>query len=285
MLPVFERNHALLWYPLQYEGFESSESVFYGGSTPAQQLIPGLEFLREMGKRRLLLIGSDYVFPRTANRVVADFARTHDMEVLSATYLPLGGVDFDDAFARISAERPDAIVNTLNGDSNVAFFRQFRSLGFNPETTPVLSLSVAEDEIRSIGADNVAGHLVAWSYFQSLDSPANRRFVGAYRTRFGNDRVTDDPIQTAYVQVHLWAEAVRKAGTTAPARVRKAAKGISFDGPGGTVRIDPTNQHLWKVTRVGVVEATGEVRELWNSEELVAPDPFLVESGWARGTG
>jgi urea transport system substrate-binding protein len=181
------------------------------------------------------------------------------------------------------AAKPDAVFNTLNGDSNVAFFKQLKSAGVTAAQMPVLSVSVAEEEVRGIGPENIAGHVVAWNYYQTTNTPQNPAFVEAYKKKYGANRVTADPIEAGYIQVYLWAEAVKKAGTTEVEAVRKAADGITFDAPEGKVTIDGATQHIWKTARIGVIEANGQIKEVWNSGSPIKPDPYLKSYPWAAG--
>jgi urea transport system substrate-binding protein len=229
MLPVFERNKALLYYPVQYEGLESSPYIFYSGATTNQQIIPGLEYLKSEGVKKLFLLGSDYVFPKTANKEIKAWAKANGVDTsVGEEYTPLGNTEYSTIINKIKSAKPDAVFNTLNGDSNVAFFKQLKAAGIGPKDMPVLSVSIAEDEARGVGAKNLAGHLAAWNYYQTTKGTANDQFVKAYKARYGADRVTDDPIEAGYVQVHLWALAADKAGSTDPEKVKAASKGLTF---------------------------------------------------------
>lgn len=283
MLPVFERNKAILWYPVQYEGLESSPYIFYTGATTNQQIIPGLDYLKEQGKMRLFLVGSDYVFPRTANKEIKAYAKANGMEILGEEYSPLGHTEYGTLVNKVKAAEPDAVFNTLNGDSNVAFFKQLRSAGITAEDMPVLSVSVAEEEVRGIGPENVAGHLTAWNYYQTTDTPENKKFVEAYKAKYGQDKVTSDPMEAGYSGVYLWAAAVEKAGTTDPEAVKKAADGITFNAPEGKVTIDGETQHLYKTARIGVIQPDGLIKEVSSSREPIKPDPYLKGYPWAKG--
>jgi urea transport system substrate-binding protein len=283
MLPVFERNKALLWYPVQYEGLESSPYIFYTGATTNQQIVPALDYLAAQGKKRLFLVGSDYVFPRTANKIIKAYAAAKGIEILGEEYTPLGHTEYSTLVNKLAGAKPDAVFNTLNGDSNVAFFKQLRSAGITAATTPVVSVSVAEEEVRGIGPDNVAGHLVAWNYYQTTQTAANDTFVKAFKAKYGPDKVTSDPMEAGYNAVKLWAAAVAKAGTTDVEAVKKAAGGIALEAPEGTTTIDGTNQHVSKTARIGVVEADGQIKEVWNSGAPIKPDPYLKGYSWASG--
>jgi len=279
--PAFDQGKGLLFYPVQYEGLEQCPNIFYTGAAPNQQIVPGVNYLLAQGKQKIFLLGSDYIFPRTANLIVKAQLAAQGGELAGEVYLPLGSKEVGEAIAHILAVKPDAILNTLNGDSNVAFFQKLREAGVKPEDLPVMSVSVAEEEVRAIGPSNIAGHLVVWNYFQTVDTPENRKFVKAYKARYGENRVTDDPIEAAYLGVYLWKQAVEKAGSTNVVKVRAAAKNIEFAAPSGKVKIDAQTQHIWKTVRIGKVKVDGQIEEIWNSGAPVQPDPFLGGYPWA----
>ena len=281
MLPVFEGLNGLLFYPVQYEGLETSPNIFYTGATTNQQIVPAVEYLLAEGKTKFFLLGSDYVFPRTSNLIINAQLEAAGLKAVGEEYTPLGHVEYSTVINKIQAAGPDIVFSTLNGDSNVAFFKQLRDAGITVDDIPTVSVSVAEEEIRGIGAENMLGHLVAWNYFQTTDTPANTKFVAAYKAKFGDDRVTDDPIEAGYFGVYLWAAAVEKAGSTEVGAVKAAAGGIQFDAPGGVVTVNGDNQHVSKTVRVGKVRADGQIDEVWNSGAPVEPDPYLETYGWA----
>ncbi len=286
MLPVFEELNSLLFYPVQYEGLESSPNIFYTGAEPTQQIIPGVEYLvNELGAENIYLLGSDYVFPRTANLIIKAQLEALGVSLAGEEYVPLGGTEFSTIISKIQEAQPDAIFNTLNGDSNVAFFKQFIDAGFSAETLPVMSVSVAEEEVRGIGPENVAGHYTAWNYYQTTDSPENEAFVAAYKAAYGDDRVTSDPAEAGYFGVYLWKEMVEAAGSTDVEAVKAAAATgeISFQAPEGLVTIDGENQHTNKTVRIGQINAEGLIDEVYSSPEPVKPDPFLAGIEWAAG--
>ncbi|MED3647110.1 urea ABC transporter substrate-binding protein [Halalkalibacterium halodurans] len=283
MLPVVEENNGLLFYPVQYEGMEASPNIFYAGAAPNQQIVPAVEWLLENRGTEFFLLGSDYVFPRLANAIIKAQLESHGATLVDEQYTPLGHTDYNTIISRIRESEPTVIFNTLNGDSNVAFFKQLADAGITADDVTVMSVSVAEEEIRGIGADVLAGHLASWNYFQTTDTPENDTFVTAYKKSFGDDRVTGDPIEAGYLMVHLWAQAVEAAGTTDIEAVREAASTIEFSAPGGLVKVDGDNQHLYKTVRIGEVQADGQFEEVWNSGEPVKPDPFLEDYEWAEG--
>jgi urea transport system substrate-binding protein len=286
VLPVFEELNGLLFYPVQYEGLESSPNIFYTGAEPTQQIIPGIEFLiNELGSKKIYLLGSDYVFPRTANLIIKAQLEAAGVELAGEEYVPLGGTEFSTIISKIQEAAPDAIFNTLNGDSNVAFFKQFKDAGYTAETLPVISVSVAEEEVRGIGAENVAGHYTAWNYYQTTATPENEKFVAAYKAAYGDDRVTADPIEAGYFGVYAWKALVEAAGSTDVAAVTGAADAseIEIAAPGGPIKVDGETQHMYKTVRIGQIGADGLITEVWASEGPVKPDPFLKAIPWAAG--
>ncbi|MDP9075696.1 MAG: urea ABC transporter substrate-binding protein [Actinomycetota bacterium] len=283
MLPVFESNKALLFYPVQYEGLESSPYIYYMGATTNQQIVPGLDYLKSQGKKKLFLVGSDYVFPRTANKEIKAYAKANSIDIVGEEYTPLGGTEYGTIINKIQAAKPDAVFNTLNGDSNVAFFKQLRSAGSSPQQLPVMSVSVAEQEVKGIGTDNIAGDLVAWNYYQTTNTAEGLAFVKAYQAKYGADKVVDDPMEAAFTGVHLWAQAVAKAGTTNVDAVKAALAGLTYTAPEGLVTVDGDNHHLYKTARIGLIASSGQINEIWNSGGPIKPDPYLTSYSWAKG--
>lgn len=283
VLPTFESNNGLLWYPVQYEGMEASKNIFYVGAAPNQQIVPAIEYMNENYGKKVFLLGSDYVFPRTANSIVKKQAEDLGMEVVGEEYTPMGHTDYTTIISKIQDVKPDFVFNTLNGDSNVAFFKQYKDAGLTPDEIQTLSVSIAEEEAAGIGASYLEGHLVAWNYYQTTDTPENKKFVEAYKAEYGEERVTDDPIEAGYDAVYLWAAAVEKAGTTDVDQVREAAGGIEFKAPEGTITIDGENQHMYKPVRIGMVNGEGLIDEVWSTDGPVKPDPYLESYEWAKG--
>lgn len=283
VLPVFESLKGLLWYPVQYEGMESSPNIFYTGAAPNQQIVPAVEWLLKNKGKKVFLVGSDYVFPRTANKVIKAELQAEGGELVGEEYTPMGHTDYSTIINKIKEVKPDIVFNTLNGDSNVAFFKQLKDAGISAKDLTTCSVSIAEEEVRGIGADNMAGHLVSWNYYQTTNTPENAEFVKNYKAKYGADRVTDDPIEAGYNAVYLWAAAVEKAGSTDVEKVKEAAKGLTFKAPEGSVKIEGDNQHLWKPVRIGEVQADGSIKEIWSTPEAVRPDPYLKTYSWAQG--
>lgn len=283
MLPVFEELNGLLWYPVQYEGMESSPNIFYTGATTNQQIVPSVDFLLEQGKKKVFLLGSDYVFPRTANKIIKAQLAAKGGETVAEEYTPLGHTDYTTIIAKIKEAKPDVVYNTLNGDSNVAFFKQLKDAGITASDLMTVSVSVAEEEVKGIGPEYLTGHLVAWDYYQTTDTPENKVFVENFKKEYGADSVTSDPMEAGYVAVYLWAAAVEKAGSFDVDKVKEAAKGIEFNAPEGKVTIDGDNQHIYKTVRIGEIQADGQIKEIWNSGGPVKPDPYLTTYDWAKG--
>jgi len=273
---VVEATDHLLFYPLQYEGMESSSNIVYTGAAPNQQIVPAVKWSMDTLGTRVFLVGSDYIFPRMANVIIRDLVSALRGEVVGEEYLLLGSNDVGDVVEKIQQTRPDVIFNTINGSTNVAFFSELREAGITPADTPTMSFSIAEQELRNMGADvgKMAGDFAAWNYFQSLPTAENADFVSRFKRRFGADRVTSDPLDSAYSSVHLWANAVRDAQTEEVSAVRRVVVGQSYRAPGGLVYVDAVNQHTWKVVRIGEITDDGQFRIEWSSEEPVRPIPF-----------
>ncbi|QNG19918.1 urea ABC transporter substrate-binding protein [Rhodococcus triatomae] len=285
MLPVFEDNNALLYYPVQYEGLESSPNIFYTGATTNQQIVPALDYLKEQGVQSLYLVGSDYVFPQTANRIIKAYAEANDIEIKGEDYTPLGSTDFSTIINKVRSADADAVFNTLNGDSNVAFFREYKNVGLTPQDMPVISVSIAEEEVGGIGIQNIEGQLTAWNYYQTVDSPENAAFVAAYKAKYGQNKPTSDPMEAAYTSVYLWKNTVEKAGSFAVADIQENADGVTFDAPEGTVTIDGDNNHISKTARIGEIRGDGLIYTVWDSGDPIEPDPYLESYPWAESLG
>lgn len=282
MLPVVEGNNGLLFYPVQYEGLEASPNIFYTGATTNQQIIPALDYLKEEGLTKVFLVGSDYVFPRTANKIIKAYAEANGMEILGEEYLPLGDNKVETIVSKVVAAAPGVVFNTLNGDSNVAYFKEMAAK--DPGATiQTVSVSIAEEEVQGIGAENVTGQLVSWNYYQTVDNPKNAEFVKAFKAKYGEDRPTSDPMEAAYNAVYIWAAAVEKAGSTDVDKVREAARGLELETPEGLVTVSDWNQHVYKTNRIGEIGADGLIQTIWDSGSPIEPDPCLDNYEWAKG--
>ena len=275
VLPVFESKNHMLWYPVQYEGQECSQNIFYTGAAPNQQIEPAVDWLLENKGDEFFLVGSDFVFPRTANTIIKEQLEARGGTTVGEDYLPLGNTEVTPIITRIRAALPDGgvIFNSLNGDSNVAFFKQLQGAGMDPDMYPVMSVSLAEEEVRQIGPEFLVGHLASWNYFQTVDTPENERWVAAFKEEYGDDRVTNDPMEAAYIMVYLWKQAVEAAGTFDIPEVRTAAYGQTMDAPEGPVTMN-VNHHLSKTVRIGEVMEDGMFDILWETDGPIDPEPW-----------
>ncbi len=283
MKPVVEGTKGLLFYPVQYEGLEVSPNIFYTGATTNQQIIPALDYLKEEGLTKVFLVGSDYVFPRTANKEIKAYAAANGLEILGEEYLQLGDTNVQTIVQKVLAAKPQVVFNTLNGDSNVAFFKELKAKGNTPDKIQTVSVSVAEEEVGGIGVDNIAGHLVSWNYYQTTDNPKNKEFVANFKKKYGEKRVTSDPMEAGYNSVYIWAAAAEKAGSFDVEKIKEAAKGLELDTPEGPLKVSDWNQHVYKTSRIGEIGTDGQIIEVWNSGKPIEPDPCLDNYDWAKG--
>jgi urea transport system substrate-binding protein len=283
--PVFEKHNHLLFYPVQYEGLEQSPNIVYNGATPNQQVMPAVSYALANFGPRVFLVGSDYVFPRTANAIIRDQVAALGGEVVGEMYIPLGGNNVGPVVDAVMKAAPDVIFNTVNGDSNIPLFSALREAGVKPDRLPVVSFSISETELPHLGAGAMAGNYAAWNYFQSVDTPENRVFLEKFRARFGSDRVVSDPLEAAYFGVMLWAQAVRAAGSAEPAAVLAKIRGQGMRAPGGLAYIDGSTQHTWKYARIGRIRPDGQFDIVWSSDKPVRPMPFPLfrtRADWER---
>lgn len=285
--PIFEDYDALLFYPVQYEGMESSSNIVYTGAAPNQQIVPAIEYLIEQGYTKFFLLGSDYVFPRTANMIITAQVEAAGLEVVGEEYADMEQTDFSTIISKIEEAKPDVIINTLNGTGNVSFFKQMSEKNYTSDDYMTMSFSIAEEEVATIGADILKGHMVSWNYYQTTDTEKNKEFVQAYKDEYGEDRVTSDPAEAAYDAVYLWKAACEKADSFEVDDVLAAIDtgDISYDAPEGTVTIDGDNQHLAKPVRIGQVGDDGLIYEVYSTDSPVAPDPYLETYDWAVEAG
>jgi urea transport system substrate-binding protein len=287
VLPLIEEARKLLFYSVQYEGNESSKYVVYGGMVPNQQILPALDWLMTPAggdRKKIFLVGSDYVFPRTANYVAKQYLQGKSLQPVGEAYLPLGDRDFTAPVQRILESGADCVLSTVNGTSNLGLFQALAAAQVDSEKVPVFSTSIAEDELRSLVPAQVRGHYALSCYFQSLDTPANRRWIAGFRDEFGFDRVTGDPMEPDWCLVHLWKQAVEKAGSFETEAVRQAFRdGLSFAGPGGTVHLDPKTQHTSKFFRIGRIRPDRQFDIVYSSEAPLEPDPYpqIAFPGWS----
>jgi len=282
VLPVVERKNHLLWYPVQYEGMEQSPNIIYTGAAPNQQIIPAARWAVSEGKlgNKVFLVGSDYIFPRTANKIVKKFLKQPEfnhVKVVGEAYRNLGDKDFKGIVDKIVKINPSFIISTINGDSNVWFFKRLQAS--KARNIPVISMSIAEPELVEIGrqiggVSHLKGHFAVWNYFQSYKSTRNDLFISSFKKKYGSSRTLSDPQEAAYFQIHLFAKAIKKAGSTDVHAIRKAVKGLEINAPSGVLKIDETNNHTHKRVLVGKINLEGQFDIVWDSEKLVAPEPF-----------
>jgi urea transport system substrate-binding protein len=272
--PIFEKYNNLLFYPLQYEGMEMSPNIVYMGAAPNQQIIPAVKWAMDMLGDRFFIVGSDYVFPRAAAEVMKDQIRNLNGRLVGEFYVPLGSTVVGPTIRAIQQERPDVILNLLNGDSNFSFFEELRAAGITSDEIPTISFSVAEPEVPVFGADRLTGDYAAWNYFQNLPGPDNEVFVNRFKARFGEQVVVSDPMVSAYLGVKFWAEAVAKANSTNPQTVRQVLDGLSVGGPQGPVSIDGRTMHTWKPVFIGKIKPDGQFEIVWRSHRPVRPIPY-----------
>ena len=268
------RNDHLLFYPVQYEGVEQSPYVVYTGATPNQQLIPGVKWAFDNLGKRFFLVGSDYVYPHVSNKIARTQIEALGGEVVGEEYLILGNYKVDDVVQQIVETKPDVILNTLNGGVNKHFFSELRRAGITSDAVPTVSMSLGESSLIYPESEAVAGDYAVWSYFSDIDSKENQHFIRAFRSAYGSERITDDPMEAAYIGVHLWAQAVEQAGSWQPAEVRGAIGDQSYLAPEGIVSVDPITQHTWKTVRIGHLNEEGRFNTVWTSKEPICPRPF-----------
>jgi len=276
VLPVFEQYNGMLYYPTFYEGLEQSKNVIYTGQEATQQIIAGLDWVvKEKGAKSFYLLGSDYIWPRTSNKI----ARKHienflKLKVVGEEYFPLGHTQFNSVINKLKLTKPDVIYAIIVGGSNVAFYKQLKAAGIDLTKQTLVTISVTEDEILGIGGENIVGAFACMKYFQSLDNPNNKAFVSEFKKMWGAETVIGDVTQAAYLGPWLWKLTVEKAGSFDIDKVAAASPGIEFKGaPEGYVRIHE-NHHLWSKTRVGLARADGQYDVVYETAELMEPNPF-----------
>jgi urea transport system substrate-binding protein len=290
VLPVFEELNNLLFYPVQYEGEELSQNVFYTGAAPNQQAIPAVEYLMSKeggGAKRWFLLGTDYVYPRTTNKILRAFLKKKgvDEKDIEEIYTPFGHADYQTIVGNIkkfAAGGKTAVVSTINGDSNVPFYKELGNQGLKATDVPVVAFSVGEEELRGIDTKPLVGHLAAWNYFMSLKNPTNDAFIKAYKAWAKANSVpnldtvvTNDPMEATYVGIHMWKQAVEKAKSAEVDKVRKAMAGQTFKAPCGmTLKMDETNHHLHKPVFIGEVKGNGQFSVVWKTDKPIRAQPW-----------
>jgi|GEM_PF-61142 len=273
ILPVFETNNHLLVYPVSNEGLEDSPNILYVGAAPNQQLIPAVKWAyAALDKRRFFLVGSDYIFPHAANAIIKDELQILvGGRVVGEAYIPLGSADVQSVIKQIEIAQPDVIINTINGDSNIAFFRALRGAGISSADVPVMSTSIGEQELRTLGISNLVGDYAAQNYFQSVEGVENDQFLERLHQKYGSQRVATDAMEAAYSGVHLWAKAVTAAGTDDVNKIREALPGLSWRAPSGLIMIDPQRLNTHRIARIGQVGEDGQFNIVNSSNKPVTP--------------
>src|SRR5689334_6636052 len=297
VLPVYEELNGLLFYPVQYEGEESSWNVFYTGAAPNQQAIPAVEYLMSKkggGAKRWVLLGTDYVYPRTTNKILRYFLHSKGVadEDIMEKYTPFGHSDYQTIVAdvkKFAAGKRTAVVSTINGDSNVPFYKELGNQGIKATDIPVVAFSVGEEELRGIDTKSLVGHLAAWNYFMSIDTPENKKFIADWKAYVkaknlpdGDKRVTNDPMEATYIGIKMWAQAVEQAGTTDVNAVRQAIGNQVVRSPAGfNIPMDAKNHHLHKPVFIAEVKGDGQFQVVWKTEGPIraqAWSPYIPES-------
>jgi urea transport system substrate-binding protein len=274
VLPIFEQYKGLLYYPTYYEGLEQSANVIYTGAEATQQSIAAVEWaIKKKGWKKVYLFGSDYIWPRTTNKIARKAVEQMGGEVVGEEYLPLGHTQFGSLINKIKLKKPDVVLSTLVGGSNVAYYKQAVASGLNGAKQPTIALAVTEEEISGIGAENIENVYSVMGYFQLLDNPVNKKFVADFKARYGSKRPVGDTMEAAYIAPFLWKMAVEKAGSFDVEKVVAASGGLEMDAPEGKVHLDEANHHLWKYTRVGKVRSDGLIDIVFETP-LIKPDPF-----------
>lgn len=292
VLPVVEELNGLLFYPVQYEGEELSKNVFYTGAAPNQQAIPAVEYLMSKdggSAKRFVLLGTDYVYPRTTNKILRSFLHSKgvkDADIMEE-YTPFGFSDYQSIIAKIkkfsSEGKKTAVISTINGDSNVPFYKELGNQGVKATDVPVMAFSVGEEELRGVDTKPLVGNLAAWNYFMSLKNPTNAAFIKEW-TAYAKAKnlpgqstkpLTNDPMEASYIGIHMWAQAVKKAGSTDTDKVIAAMAGQTFKAPDGyTVEMDPKNHHLHKPVFIGEIKADGQFNVVWKSPGPIKAQPW-----------
>jgi urea transport system substrate-binding protein len=282
VLPVVEELNGILFYPVQYEGEESSKNVFYTGASPNQQAIPAVDYLmKEVGAKRWVLAGTDYVYPRTTNKILQAYLKSKGVkdEDIMINYTPFGHADWQSIVSDIkkfgSAGKKTAVVSTINGDANVPFYKELANQGISAENIPVVAFSVGEEELSGIDTKPLVGHLAAWNYFQSADAPINKKFIETWKKYIKNDkRVTNDPMEATYIGFNMWVKAVEKAGTTKSDAVIDAMVGVTVPNLTGGYATMMPNHHLTKPVLIGEIQENGQFETVWKTSDTVVGDAW-----------
>jgi len=281
VLPVIEELNGLMFYPVQYEGEESSKNVFYTGAAPNQQAVPAVDYLMSQGVKRWVLAGTDYVYPRTTNKILEAYLKSKGVaaEDIMINYTPFGHSDWQNIVAEIKAfgaeGKKAAVVSTINGDANVPFYKELGNQGVSAEDIPVVAFSVGEEELSGFDTTPLVGHLAAWNYFMSVDAEANDEFIESWQTFIGSEeRVTNDPMEATYIGFNMWVEAVNKAGTTETDEVADEIIGVSVPNLTGGYATMMPNHHLTKPVLIGEIQDDGQFEVVWETPSTVVGDAW-----------
>lgn len=281
VLPVIEELNGLMFYPVQYEGEESSKNVFYTGAAPNQQAVPAVDYLmNEIGVERWVLAGTDYVYPRTTNKILEAYLKAKGVaaEDIMINYTPFGHSDWQSIVSDVkkfgSAGKKTAVVSTINGDANVPFYKELGNQGISAEDIPVVAFSVGEEELSGIDTKPLVGHLAAWNYFQSVDNEANDAFIQQWKGFTSEERVTNDPMEATYIGFNMWVNAVKQAGTTEVDAVEQAMIGQETPNLTGGVAVMNKNHHLSKPVLIGEIQDDGQFEVVWETESVVMGDAW-----------
>lgn len=282
VLPVLEELNGLMFYPVQYEGEESSKNVFYTGAAPNQQAIPAVDYLmNDIGAERWVLLGTDYVYPRTTNKILEAYLLSKGVKAkdIMVNYTPFGHSDWQNIVADVktfgSTGKKTAVVSTINGDANIPFYKELGNQGISAEDIPVMAFSVGEEELSGFDTTPLVGHLAAWNYFQSVQSEANNKFIKSWKKFIGDDkRVTNDPMEATYIGFKMWVKAVEKAGTTDVDAVEQAMIGIAIPNLTGGIAVMNSNHHLSKPVLIGEIQENGQFEVVWSTPDTVIGDAW-----------
>ncbi|MEX0848917.1 MAG: urea ABC transporter substrate-binding protein [Candidatus Dependentiae bacterium] len=276
--PIVEKYNNLLFYPVQYEGAESSSNIIYTGATSNQQIFPGVNWSYDNLGKKFYIVGSDYVYPRIAGIIMREQLNSLDAEILGEQYFVLGTQDVQDIVQDIKIKQPDVILNNINGDTNGYFFKALREAGITSDKIPTMSFSIAEAELQQMDISLTIGDYAVWSYFQSIDSQINKDFIKNFQEQYGKDRVITDPMEAAYFGVYLWSRAVFLAQSSDPEKVIDKIASQSKKAPEGIIYTDGFNHHTWKYSRIGKVNSQGQFDIQWSSEKAIYPVVYPYKS-------
>jgi urea transport system substrate-binding protein len=283
--PVMEKYDHLLIYPMAYEGLEISPNIIYTGAAPNQQITPAVKWSIDNLGRRFFLVGSDYVWPHSVNAIVSDQLKAMGVEKVGEEYIFFGSSEVQDVVDKIRAAKPDVIFSAVVGASNIAFYKALKAAGITAQKTPVVSVSIAEDELRVLQVEDMVGHYSAWNYFQSVDRKENREFVARFKAKYGADRVTSDVIEAAYFSVLLWEQAARESGKVGVADMRRSLLGQTLNAPEGVVSIDPETRHTWRSFSIGRIRQDRQIEVVWTSQKPIRPVPYPLSRSRSEWDG